>query len=716
MGQVTSTSANGVFASGGTNVNVIATSVTAVGNGIIANAGDTANVKVGQVTTTGGVGATGIAASGTDVSVIAGDVTTTGDGIFATALESITINTGRINAPGAPSRGIVALGGTSVNVTSAGVTANGNGVVATSATGLADVRLSGATNSAAGSGTVITGDSARLTLTGGSLNGAINGATIISGTTTTVNNSGRITGGVAAIDATAGGTVTINNLAGGTIASPILLGAGDDRVNNSGTFEANANSDFGAGVDVFNNTGTLAVLPGALAPGAVALTGLTTFNNTGGLIDLRNGHTGDTLGLPGNYVGSDNARLAIDIRGLTPASIDLVTIGGSATGTTAVTVNRLDSPAVLSTATGTVFVDAGAGSTSGAFAIAPASQVDGLIQYGVVYNPTLNTYALVSAPSAAAYRTSLFADGVRNLWLQSGDAWSAHMRELRDNIAANGPGGAGGRFWFQGFGQTERRRNANTFSFNGIMTPVDLSYDQDYYGFQMGADLGAPVGDEGGFNFGITGGYQNSTMSFANTADGIKFNAVNGGVYASFTSGIFFVNALGKYDYYWGENVSPAGNYRADVNGSVWGAKAEAGLRFGQDFFIEPAASISWTNSDFDSISVPSGDFAINDADGVRGKAGARIGYVTQAGVAKLTVYGGANYVHEFRGRDDVVFTSGGQTVAFRSPYNNDYVEGTLGVNIGSEAGKISGFFEGHYADGRDYDGFGARGGMRVRF
>lgn len=69
--------------------------------------------------------------------------------------------------------------------------------------------------------------------------------------------------------------------------------------------------------------------------------------------------------------------------------------------------------------------------------------------------------------------------------------------------------------------------------------------DQDYYGFQMGMDVGAPVGDEGGFNFGITGGYQNSTMSFPNTADRIKFNSVNGGVYASYTSGIFFVNALG---------------------------------------------------------------------------------------------------------------------------------------------------------------------------
>jgi hypothetical protein len=290
------------------------------------------------------------------------------------------------------------------------------------------------------------------------------------------------------------------------------------------------------------------------------------------------------------------------------------------------------------------------------------------------------------------------------------------MRELRDNIAANGPGGAGGRFWFQGYGENERRNNGQTYTFNGLTTAVDLGYDQDYYGFQMGMDLGAPVGDEGGFNFGITGGYQNSNMGFRNTADRINFNAVNGGVYASFTSGIFFLNALGKYDYYWGDNISPSGGYRSDVNGSVWGGRAEAGLRFGQDFFIEPSASISYTNSDFDDLGLPSGNFAINDEDGLRGKAGARIGYVTDMGAAKVTLYGGVNYVHEFQGRSNVVFTSGGRTVAFGSPDNSDYVEGTLGVNVGSAAGKISGFFEGRYGEGDDYRGYTARGGMRVRF
>jgi hypothetical protein len=339
-----------------------------------------------------------------------------------------------------------------------------------------------------------------------------------------------------------------------------------------------------------------------------------------------------------------------------------------------------------------------------------------VIQYGVVFNASTNSFALVSAPSAAAYRTSLFGDGVRNLWLQSADAWTAHMRELRDNIAANGPGGSGGRFWFQGFGNWEKRTSGRTVTFNGITSQVDLGYDQDYYGFQLGVDLGAPVGDDGGFNFGVTGGYQSSNMNFPNVADQVRFNAVNGGLYASFKSGIFFVNALGKYDYYWGETRSPAGLFGFDISGGVWGAKAEAGLRFGDAFWVEPAVSVSWTNSDFDDFAVASGNFAINDEDGVRGKAGARLGYTTEMGAAKVSLYGGANYVREFRGRSNVVFTSGGQTAAFSSPRNQDYVEGTLGVNIGSESGKLSGFFEGRYADGRDYDGYGVRGGVRVRF
>ena len=117
-----------------------------------------------------------------------------------------------------------------------------------------------------------------------------------------------------------------------------------------------------------------------------------------------------------------------------------------------------------------------------------------------------------------------------------------------------------------------------------------------------------------------------------------------------------------------------------------------------------------------DYFTVSSGTFGFDAQDGVRGKGGARIGYVAEIGAAKVSFYGGGNYVHEFRGRDRVAFVSGGQTVLFSNDRIRDYGEGTLGLNIGSDQGKISGFFEGRYANGGDYEGYGGRAGVRFRF
>ncbi len=372
-------------------------------------------------------------------------------------------------------------------------------------------------------------------------------------------------------------------------------------------------------------------------------------------------------------------------------------------------------PAVLSTSAGTVLVQAGAASTAGAFTLNGANVDQGLIQYGIVYNPTTFAFSLVATPGAGVYRTALFAEGARNLWLQSGDAWSGHMRELRDNVAANGDGSAGGRLWGQAIGQVEQRGSNRSFAYNGLTTAVNMGYKQDYFGGQMGLDFGGPAGS-GAFAFGVTGGYLNSDLSFAGSPDRINFDAVNGGVYASYTSGMFFFNALGKYDYYWGDNVSISGRYTQKLKGSVYGGKAEAGVRLGTTLWVEPSASVSYTHSDFHDFSVASGSFAFNDQDGVRGKGGARIGYVADIGTAKVTFYGGGNYVHEFKGQDQVVFTSGGQVVTIGNQRLRDYGEGTLGVNVGSQHGPISGFFEGRYANGGDYEGFGGRAGMRFRF
>jgi len=142
----------------------------------------------------------------------------------------------------------------------------------------------------------------------------------------TLNNAGTIgnNAGGFAIVAT-GGPITINT--SGWLSSDIVLTAGADRINNSGTFEVGVNPDFGAGVDVFNNTGLTRVGNGAAILDTPVFTGLETLTNSG-TIDLRDGGVGDTLTLPGAYVGS-NGTLGLDIllNGTTNPSDQLISAG-----------------------------------------------------------------------------------------------------------------------------------------------------------------------------------------------------------------------------------------------------------------------------------------------------------------------------------------------------------------------------------------------------
>jgi outer membrane autotransporter protein len=718
--------------------------------GIVATGLLGATVNYGTVTTTG-AGATGVSipagvlffgpvASSTVTVTGSGRLSTAGanaDGINANATNGVTINVGQVATVGANSHGIFANGGGAVSVTSTGVTTTGTTSTAVSATstgGSVAVALSGANSSASLDGvTISAATTANLSLAaGGSLNGGGNGATIASGTGTTVSNAGTLSGANYALVVT-GGAANVTN--SGTLNGRILLtgnadtltnsgtfnatavsdfGAGNDTLNNSGIYNLSANIEFGTGVDMFNNSGTLLIRPGTTTAGTISLLNLETFNNSG-LVDLRNGHAGDILTLPGTFAGSGASQIGLDVNLTGPGSTaDQLRFGGVASGSTTISLTQVNTaPAVLNS--GLLLVQAGAASPANAFVL-NGTQVDqGLIQYGLTYNPANFSYNLVATPGAGVYRTALFAEGARNLWLQSGDAWSGHMRELRDNVAANGAGGAGGRLWAQALGQVEERQNGRSFTNSGVTTPVNLGYKQDYFGGQLGLDFGGPAGD-GGFAFGVTGGYLNSNMNFANSADRISFDALNGGLYATYSGGIFFVNLLGKYDYYWGDNHGVSGRYNDSIKGGVYGGKAEAGLRFGDKLFVEPSASISYTKSDFDDFGVASGNFNFDNDEGIRGKAGARLGYTMDMGGSKASLYAGGNYVHEFKGQDNVAFVSGGQTVAFTNDPIGDYGEGTLGLNIGSDQGKVSGFFEGRYAKGSDYEGYGGRAGMRFRF
>ena len=748
-GPITTTGANadGIVATGATGANVSFTSISTTGanaSGVVIPAGvplfgppasATATVTGASITTVGATsdGVRAIAGAGAANVTVSGNIATTGAssrGIFATGTTGATVsNGGTISTAGLASNGVDVASTTGpVAVTVMNVTTTGNGsqaVLVNATAGNATVTVNGALNTTGTTADALTVNSGANTVvnlgTGASFS-AVQGDFIklSSVGTSTINNAGTFGNNLGGFALVAnGGPVTINNT--GNLTSDLVLSGGADRINNTGTFTVGANPDFGAGVDTFNNTGLVTLVAGATAAVSPVFTGLEAFTNSG-TIDLRNARAGDTLTLPGTYVGAGGT-LGLDItsNGTTTVN-DRLIVGGAATGTTSITLNQLAGSVPVFNA-GTVLVDAGAGSSATAFGVTGGGLDAGFVRYQVGFDAVGNNYVLTAAPNDTAFRTLNYAEGIRSLWLKSADAVTAQLRARRDTLWSQGGGDATGRFWMQIHGSKETREGQRDFNAFGQSRLTNTGYEQDYYGGQIGLDISGSSGERGGFAFGVTGGYVDLSISFAGSADRIDFDVVNAGVYASYSSGNLFFNALGKYDHYWAKSKAASAGFQQDFSGNIYGARAEMGLRFGRDsFFIEPAASISYVKNDTDDLAPPGTSIAFDEDDGLRGRFGGRIGGQFDIGGPTMSFYAGANYVHEFKGRDDVTFTSGGQTLTYTNNRLRDYGEASLGMTIAQNE-SVSGFMEANYIRSfsdnngqRGIEGVGGRAGIRLKF
>ena len=620
-----------------------------------------------------------------------------------------------LSVTGGGDAGVTLTGGSATAITASGAGANAVRVIAGDN---AAATLSGqiqATGTSADAVVVAGGNLATVTvgantiITASDGNGivltSVNGSTLNNAGVIGINNSGF------AVEAL-GGPLRINNT--GTLTSDIRFTGGADVVNNTGTFVVGPNPDFGAGADVFANSGTVRFVGGAANPVSRVFTGLETFNNTGGLIDLRNGVAGDVLTLPGTFSGSGASTVGLDAN-LSGANLsDRLVIGGAATGSTALLVD-FAGPATLNS--GTVLVQAGAGTQAGAFTLDGGARNFGLIEADLVFDSAANTFALVGAPSIAVYRAAGFADAARNLWYKSADTWSAHMRSLRDGAWGSGAGSSGGGLWVQMHASRDNRDNVVDTNNFGLARNFDLGFQQDYFGGQAGFDFGGGAGRNGNFAFGVTGGYISSDVNFGGVTDRVSFDAFNGGAYATVNSGSLFVSVLGKYDYYKANSISQIGQYAAKFKGDAYGAQGEVGFRLGSDkVFFEPIATIAYVRTNLNDLEAQNAVIDFRNADGFRGKLGARLGAnIAGSGENVVVLYAGGNYVHEFRDDDNIDFISGGQTVRIANGPRGDYGEGMIGINI-SATNQVSGFIEANGAKGSDFDAFGGRAGLRIRF
>nr|WP_281421889.1 autotransporter outer membrane beta-barrel domain-containing protein [Stakelama flava] len=467
---------------------------------------------------------------------------------------------------------------------------------------------------------------------------------------------------------------------------------------------------------MFVNTGVLAVLPDATTAGSVSFTGLEGTTNTG-LIDMRNGHTGDVLTLSGDFAGSGNSTLGIDVEPTTDGGTsDRLVVAGAATGSTTIVADAL-SAAPGSLINGALVVDAGAGTSADAFTL-PATSV-GLIDYSLAYDATGNDFRLYGTPNGSAYAQTSAVEGARELFFHGTSIIGSHLDQLGD-LAQDGATSADGTqrsraLWGILYGRTDHRdRDVATTLYN-VPVSFDLGYRQDMFGAQIGYDFGG-VGLQDGMVFGVTAGYSNSTLSFTGSADRMHFDAANAGAYFRVNSGMLFASGIAKYERYWITSYNRTIAYDVDFNGNGYGGKLRAGARLGSDgFFAEPAISMEYVKTDLDSLTALGSTFDYDSSDGFRGKAGLRVGTVINRTATVMRVYAGGAAVKEWKGRDDVTFSNNGQSIALRTDRLGTYGEFKAGFSANVN-NRVSGFIEGHAEVSGDYSGGGGRAGLSIRF
>lgn len=656
-----------------------------------------------------------------------GQIATEGDfstGADLTGFGDVVLDLGRVETQGIFARGVSIyttgdISGEIDAIETAGVRSD---AIVASAEG--DIALRIGTISAQGTradgASLIASGTATLEVAqGGGIAAARDAVALVTDGGATLINRGTLSADTGSVIRASGGAATIWN--GGSVDGSISLTTAGDLVSNAGTMRLTAaqfregddrlvnegalvlagDLDFGAGNDLFTNRGTLTLAGStvmgsglhslAVGPVSRTITGAEAVANSGAL-DLRSGVAGDTLAISGSFAGSDGSAVVLDVRfGEAPVA-DRLTVAGAATGSTGIVINPLDLP--TSFQSGIALVTVGAGTRADAFHL--ASSGTGFFAPGLVFDAASGDFALVTAPSASAYRLLKVAEGARSAWFDSTDTIAAHV------ATDEGKG-----FWLLAGGNVSKRDQFRHFSAFGFAQDVNLGYQQDFFSTQLGYGV-----ESGPFTFGITAGYGNSTLGFDGSADRATYDALNGGAWAVLDAGRFRASALVKYDHYDIRLSLPTMDAQTTTAGNAWGGHVEAGVRLGSvGFTVEPRISLSWQRIAIDPLALPA-VARFDDWYGGRAAAGARVSHVRPMGRATLRLYAEADYVTTLGDGATLGFATGTTALDSGDERLPDHGIGKLGFEIND--GPIAGFLEATGRLGEGYRGGGARVGLRI--
>ena len=608
------------------------------------------------------------------VSVDVGQVTTEGDGSdgidVTTSTGTQTILTGGVNVSGAGSNGISA-----------------------SATGCADINITATGDIISADGTAILASTlcsvTVLTQPGATVRGADAGIDVTSGTGATITLNDR----VSATDGPAinadGAAAVVNVNTGGSIVGRVDLTDADDTLNNSGLFDVIGTSDFGAGLDVINNSGTVRSVNG---PGVLA--NCETFNNSG-TVTMIDGAANDTLSICGNYVGSGNAALGIDVDGTASGlTADELIIAGNASGSTGVNLNLLPGSAVIDTG-GVLIVDAGT-VTGNPFTLNGPTSF-GLIDFALDQRGA-DTF-LVSSPNAAIFDIATAANLAGEMWYQSADADHSCSQSRRNDFGTTRPPIALCAQLYLSHDRTgDSDRTATVFG-------TDLAFSDRLKTHRRGAQVEIGYRPDGNLVFGLTGGYERAEANLDSGTD-VVGEGHNYGAFAQFgTASGFYGSALIKRDNFHIRLGNGAIIPLVRTAAHSTGIDGEVGWRtpsFGATLDVN--AGVSYVRTRWDDFVAGNIAFDPDTATSLRGRVGARLGW---GGHFAPFVQG--TLFHEFRGDNGIDVRSGNLLDTMGRDGRGTWGRFEAGLGGGTGGGPILSV----WTDVGDVTGWGVRAGFR---
>ncbi|MDH7974363.1 hypothetical protein QH494_19410, partial [Sphingomonas sp. AR_OL41] len=691
---------------------------TATGSGnvvINANANVSASNGTGVVATLQGAGAGTIAVNqlaGTLITATNGHGIQTNSGT-STGLTTINI-AGEVRATGAGNagvRGISTAGNITVNVGVAGKVDPDFGIALDTVSGALNVNNSG----------LVTGTTAAIQL-------VATGAG-----TASITNAGTITGPKAVVGSLNGGSFTLLNF--GSLNGAVTVG-GSNIASSTWTNMLGSTASLGSGASVFSGNLVNAGLTNIGAGGSLGILGNTsntfridfagagsfTTNGTlanSGIINAQNNLTTNLVTVGGNYSGG--GQFFVDYSTVA-ASADRMLIGGSASGNTNVTLNRVGTRSFVPGGfLPIVTVVPGAAATT--FTSNTVFDTTGFILDSFGQNPASNTqFGLIQTVNPLAMPLGDLS--------YMAEAASATLDEPISPFVTmrNDPPASATRFslWVRGGGGHTNETISSTLVGGGVTYTGSSRIRTVHEAAQFGADLGfLNLGGHGwNVNVGLTGGWYDGQVALT-TVDRIKVETPFLGGYLVVGNGAATVEGSIRKEWRHYKLAMPtlfgaAGTQKVEGSATAYTLRASYRVGGATGFAATPFASFHYADTAIDAVQIDPLSVWTPGSDQTKvGQAGLRLSWRggNPTGVT-FEPFVSAARLENWSSGDSSSFAFGTpvtnfslDTVSWKNAMR--YSVGLIGTAAG---GRVSGFVVGNVNDGSRLKSFTVNAGLRFNF